>query len=533
MIVWIESSCTAAGTGANIPALASKVSFTHVERAYFLKIASPKLHTTHLTANDEAMIRCEAALLQKERGDYEGAQDIMRRLWAGVGERPEIGGLHAPIAAEVLLCVGVLTGWIGSKIQNKESQEIAKNLIGESISYFESAGDQKKAAAAQTEIAYCYWRDGQLEEARILLNGALEKLTTGGITRARALLKLAIVEFSSSRYHEALRVLTDNAAMFEKLNDLSTKGVYHGHLAIAFRNIARSEKREDYFPRAVAEFQKADEYFKLARNPVFRADVKNNAALLLSNLSRFKEAHRSLDEGRRLSVSFKDKARVAQIDESRAQVFLAEGKPEQAEAVARRSAAALEKSGHKILIADALITQGIASARSGKPARAQFILQKAYEIATEVGALDKAGLAALTLIEEVENLSPTTLQAAYDRAHEWLSKSGEKEILLRLNEAAGKLASSVRGELSAEKATEILLSKPGCLQDRVLGVEREMIKQALGQANGSITHAATSLGLSYQALAYIITARHKDLLKERSPVRRRRARTPKELKTTA
>jgi tetratricopeptide (TPR) repeat protein len=493
-----------------------------------LKKASLKLQTSHLTANEEAALRCEAALRQKDKGDYQGAQETMWRFWRGIGKRPEIDGLYAPVAAEVLLCVGVLTGWIGSKTQNKESQEIAKDLIGESISYFESAGDQKKAAAAQTEIATCYWRDGQLEEARILLRGALEKLTTGGITRARALLKLTTVEFSSSRYHEALRILTDNAPLFERLNDLTTKGVYHGHLAIALRNIAKAEKRVEYFRRAIAEFQKADEYFKLARNPVFRADIKNNAALLLSNLSRFKEAHRALDEGRRLSVSFKDKARVAQFDESRAQVFLAQGKPKQAEAVARRAASALEKSGHQAVIADALITQGIALARSGKQDQAQFILQKAYAVATQVGAFEKAGLAALTLIEEVEHLTPTTLQAAYDRAREWLSKSGKQEVLSRLNEAAGKLASSVRGELSAEQATDILLSKPGGLQQRVLDVEREMIQQALAQANGRVTHAAAVLGMSYQSLAYIIAARHKDLLKERSPVRRRRARNPRE-----
>ncbi len=495
-------------------------------------MASPKLQTSQLTANDAALQRCEAALIQKDVGDYEGAQKIMQRLWRGVGHRPEIEGLHPPVAAEVLLCAGILTGWIGSKTQNQTSQETAKNLISESIAYFEAVGDQKKAAAARTEIAYCYWRDGHLDEARIMLRAALQKLTTVGTSRARALLKLTTVEFSASRYHEMLRILTDNAALFAKINDLTTKGVYHGQLAIALRNIGNSEQRTEYFRRAVAEFQKADECYRLARNPVFRADVKNNAALLLANLARYKEAHKSLDEARRLAVNFKDKVRVSQIDGSRAEVFLAQGKPQKAELAARRASLALEKSGQQILTVGALITQGIASARSGKQERAQFILQRAYEMAIQVGVLDRAGLAALTLIEEVDDLSPSTMQAAYDRAHEWLSKSGNKEILFRLNEAAGKLASSVRGELSAEQATEIILSKPGSLQDRVLNVEREMITQALAQANGSVTHAATSLGLSYQALAYIIAARHKDLLKERSPVRRRRARSSKELKQT-
>jgi tetratricopeptide (TPR) repeat protein len=428
------------------------------------------------------------------------------------------------VAAEVLYCVGVLTGWIGSQIQFKGAQESAKDLITESITYFESVGDQRKIAEARTEVAYCYWRVGELDEARITLLEALKKLTTEGITRARALLKLTTVEFSSSRYHEALRILTDNASLFQKLDNETFRGIYHGQMAIALRNIAKSEKRTEYIQRAIVECQKADQHYKVARNPVFRADVKNNTGLLLANVSRFKEAHKYLDEARRLTVSFRDKARTAQIDESRAQVFLAQGKLGQAEIVARRAALSLKKSGHLCLAVDALITQGIALARLGRQERAQFILQRAYETAIQVDAFPKAGLAALTLIEEINQLTPAMLQAAYDRAREWLSKSEEQEILLRLNEAAGKLASSVRGELSPERATELILSTPGDLQQTRLDAEREMIRQALAQANGSVTHAARLLSLSYQGLTYIIQSRHKDLLKERSPIRRRRSR---------
>jgi tetratricopeptide (TPR) repeat protein len=319
--------------------------------------------------------------------------------------------------------------------------------------------------------------------------------------------------------------LTDNAALFQKIGNQTFKGIYHGQVAIALRNIAKSEKSTEYTEQAIVEFQKADKHYKVARNHVFRADVKNNAALLLSNLSRFAEAHRYLDEARRLSVSFKDKARTAQFDESRAQLFLAQRKPEQAEAAARRAVLALQKSGHQCLLVDALITQGIALARMGKQERAQFILQKAYENAIQVDALSKAGFAALTLIEEINELPPAMLQAAYDRAREWLSKSEEKEILRRLNEAAGKFALSMRGEqsgeLSAEQATETLLSKPRALQQKMLETEREIIRHALAQANGSITQAARLLGTTYQALTYTIESRHTELLKERTPIRRR------------
>jgi tetratricopeptide (TPR) repeat protein len=489
-----------------------------------LKIASPKLHTAHLTANAEALLRCQTALEQKDKEDYEGAQETMRRLWRGVGERPATKGLHVSVGAEVLLCVGILTGWIGSKNQIKEAQETAKNLITESIAYFESIGDQKKVAAARVEIAFCYWRDGELNEARIMLHEALKKLTTEGNTRAAALLKLTTVECSAARFHEALGILTDNATLFQKLTNHTTKGSYHTELAIILRHLSASEKREEYLRRAISEFEKADQEFKLARNPVFRAAVKNNVGLILFNLSRFKEAHKYLNEARRLTASFKDKARIAQIDESSAQVFIAEGKPKEAEAVARRAVSALEKGGHYCMMAEALTTQGIALARLRRTERAQFIFQRAIEVALRIDALNIAGLAALTLIEEVDQLSPATLQAAYQQAREWLASSQSQDVLLRLSDAAGKLATSLRGELSTEEATEILLTKPCDLQDRILKYEGALIKQALGQANGRVTHAASLLGMSYQALCYIIESRHKDLLKERSPVRRRRPR---------
>jgi transcriptional regulator with PAS, ATPase and Fis domain len=128
------------------------------------------------------------------------------------------------------------------------------------------------------------------------------------------------------------------------------------------------------------------------------------------------------------------------------------------------------------------------------------------------------------LIEEVRELSPATLHAAYQQAREWLPDSQSQEVLLRLNDAAAKLATSLRGELTGEEATEILLTKACDLQDRVLKYESSLIKQALAQANSSVTSAAALLGLSHQGLAYIIESRHPHLLKARSPIHRRRAR---------
>ncbi len=486
-----------------------------------MKMTSRKLHTTHLSANEEALLRCQSALELKDQGDYVGAQNMMGRFWKQLGQRPKTEGLHPSVAAEVLLCVGILTRWIGSKNRHEGSQELAKNLVYEGIAFYESIKDLKKIAAAQAELAYCYWREGALDEARILFNEAIAKLTTEGNTRAYALLGLAVVEWTASRFTEAQRVLDENAFLFNKITNHAIRGAYHSQLAMVIRKLTASNKREEHFKLILQNYEKADHHFKLARNNVFRADVKNNIGNLFREFGHFKEAHQYLEQARRLRVRIKDKVGVAQIDDTRAQVLIAEKKFKEAEGVARGAVRVLEKSGHQCLLADALITHGIAIARLKQSERAQFTFQKAIEIGHQVGALNKAGLAALSLIEELDELPADTLHSAYDRASEWLAKSQSQDILLRLNAAARKVFVNLRGELKPEVATETVFNTPCTFPREVLKFEAGLIGQALAQANGSVTHAAHLLGMTYQGLAYVIGSRHQDLLKARSPIHRR------------
>jgi len=484
-------------------------------------IASPRLNASTLSANDEALRRCRTALDLKDRGDYTGAQQTMHPLWKGVGERPKTTGLAPVVGAEVLLCAGILTSWIGSKNQVRDAQELAKNLITQSIVYFESSRDLTKVAVAQSEIAYCYYREGTLNEARSWLRDALNKLSFEGAARARALLKLTTVECSAARFREALELLNDNEALFRKITNHTIKGGYHTELAIILRNLATIENRPEYFRRAIDEYRKAECQFRLAHNPIFRADVINNVGFLLFKLSRYKEAHKKLDEARRLTVRFKDRTHTAQIDESRAQVLIAEDRLVEAERTARRAVSALRKSGHFCMMAEALITQGVALARLGRTAHAHFIFRQAIDEAHQVNALNIAGLAVLTLIEEIRELSPEMLQAAYRQAREWLANSQGPDLKIRLADVAGRVVESIQTELDTQKATEILLDEPRGLRAQLEKHEGVVIKRALAQVNGRVTHAASLLEINYQSLTYIIERRHPDLLKARTPIRRR------------
>jgi tetratricopeptide (TPR) repeat protein len=312
-----------------------------------MRLTLEKLESSHLTLNESAWLRCQAALEYKDRGDYEGAREVMRPFWKQFGERPNTEGLNPPMAAELLLHVGILTRWIGSKNQISEAQDAAKDLISESITLFESFGDVQCVAAARAELASCYWWAGALDEARIMLAEALQRLTIESNTRANALLFLAVVEWSASRYSHSLKLLTDNAALFKKIPNHTIRGAYHNQIAIVLRALVTVENRAEYFRRIIKEYEEADREFKLAHNTIFRADVKNNVGNVLRQMRRFKEAHKYLNEAQRLAVIIKDKAVVAQIDDTRAQLLIDEGRLNDAETVARHSVSSLKRADTK------------------------------------------------------------------------------------------------------------------------------------------------------------------------------------------
>ena len=479
-----------------------------------------RLESSHLTLNESAWLRCQAALELKDKGDYDGAREVMRPLWKQFGERPNVDGLSPAMTAEVLLHVGILTRWIGSKNQVSDAQDIAKDLISESITLFEQLGDVMRVAAARSELAICYWWAGALDEARIMLTEAIRRITTEGNTRANALIFLAAVEWSASRYGHSLKLLTENAALFRKIPNHTLKGTYHNQLAMVLRKLITVENRAEYFRRIIREYEEADHQFKLAHNALFRADVKNNVGNVLRQMRRFKEAHKYLSEARRLAVIMKDKAVVAQIDDTRAQLLTDEERFEEAEAVARGSVSSLRKSGHQILLVDSLITHGIALARLGRKEQAQFTFQNAIELAHETNALNKAGIAALTLIDEIDDLKPDVLAVAYERASEWLATCYNQGLLLRFKTVGIKLARELRRDRKTENVA-LLFNRPIHLLDETLRFERDLISDALAKANRRVTHAAKLLGIRYQTLASIIESRHPDLLKERTPVYRR------------
>lgn len=130
-----------------------------------------------------------------------------------------------------------------------------------------------------------------------------------------------------------------------------------------------------------------------------------------------------------------------------------------------------ENNARLNLLADALIAQGIALARLQKLEAAQATLERAIAVAQESGAPDKAGLGALTMIEELEQLSRETLLSAYELASVGMAKMRNRKLQWRVIGAAKKVMASFRGEMDPDRALEILLPRPTRLHEPIVTSE--------------------------------------------------------------
>jgi len=479
------------------------------------QIADPSL-----TPNERAQLRCQLAKQLEEKGSYEAAREVMGDLWQGVGHRPVLEGLDQAAAAEVMLRVGVLTGWIGSCKQIEGAQETAKNLISESLTRFEALGQTEKVAEAQTDIAYCYWRQGAFTEARVWLREALDHLPNDedSDVKAVALLRLAIVERSAKRFNDALRIHIEAAPIFARSTNHALKGKFHIGFGFVLRNLGTAEQREDYIDQALIEYAAASYHFEQAGHARYQAYVENNLGFLFGTIKKFTEAHEHLDRAQALFTSLKDKTQIAQVDDTRARVLIEERRVSEAERFARSAVQALEDSDQQALLAEALTTYGITLARLGQHKQARSALQRAIAVAQNAGDTEGAGQAALAIIEELgDRLTVDDLSTTYEHALDLLSNSKHSAIKDRLLSCARRVLFLI-GVLPSPPTWEGF-----SLTEAVRRYEGRIIERALRDAGGLVTRAAHLLGYTHHyTLINKINKWHRHLLSTRSPIIQRR-----------
>ena len=474
----------------------------------------------NLSSNECVQLRCQLAKQFEKMGNQEAARGVMGNLWPTFGKPPNLYKLDKRTSAEVLLRVGVLTGWIGNSKRIEGSQKVAKSLIGESITIFESLPDVKKVAEAQIEIALFYMREGALDIARKLYAEALAMLDDEDADlKATAVVRSAIVEVRAHRLKAALSILTTAVELFEASNSHLLKGAFHNELALVIKNLGASESGPDYIDRVLKEYATASFHLEQAGNARFQGVVENNLGMFFLHIHKFAEAHEHLDRAQALYTQLDDRIHLAELEESRARVLLAEGAISKAAKIAHTAIRVLEKSDQQLSLAEALTTEGVALSRLHRIEQSRATLERAISIAEQAGDLERAGLAALSLIEQLfEHLSDDELCSVLERARCFLKDTQDTALLHRLTECACSVLSRIH--TTHPDWTTFSLS------ETLRRHEGRYIQMALEDCGGSVTKAAGLLNLhGHQTLNFILNSRHPRLLKARTPIRPRRRST--------
>src|SRR5207237_2411000 len=289
-----------------------------------------------------------------------------------------------------------------------------------------------------------------------------------------------------------------------------------------FRRLITEQNRDEYVDRALMEYTAAGFHFEQAGNTRYLASVENNLGFLFFTIGKYEEAHKHLDHARHLFFALSDVGMIAQVDETRARTLLAEGHFKEAEKFARLAVKTLEKGDEHALLAEALTTHGTTFARLGDHSSAKRLFQRAIEVAETTGDLEGAGRAKLSIIEELSGQTPAPqLVSIYQSATELLKQSQDPSTSKRLIACAQKVIDGLKTR--EFQGYEVKGLSWAAFKREIRRAQKALLARALQQAEGSVTKAAHLLGFKHhQSLISIINIRHKELLKTRSKIRKRR-----------
>ena len=164
---------------------------------------------------------------------------------------------------------------------------------------------------------------------------------------------------------------------------------------------------------------------------------------MLLSLKRLCEAEKRLILARKLFDGLDDKVRRAQVDETLAQLHLADNKIDLAERAILRAVEGLGNGGEDAHLAEVLSTHGVILCRLGRHREAKRVLERSNRMAENCGDREGAGRALLIVIEEMfEELDDAERLEIRDRLDMLLSHSQQRLTLERLRTCQERMAKS-------------------------------------------------------------------------------------------
>lgn len=122
----------------------------------------------------------------------------------------------------------------------------------------------------------------------------------------------------------ALDIYDSCAGAVSECRDLEVIAKYHTGLARLYEHLADRDRDPEFYDKAIIECEAARFHYEQINDP-FALSIDNNIALLLIRLGRTAEAHELLARARAAAEGASEFGRVAEMDDTRALAYEAEG----------------------------------------------------------------------------------------------------------------------------------------------------------------------------------------------------------------
>lgn len=292
------------------------------------------------------------SLVKLERcGLYEQALAELKDIWRDTNEPPDTAGCTSLETAETILRCGSLIGFHGHNKQILDAQEKSKNLLTEARRQFLNIGNVEKIAECENYLALAYWRTGELNEAATFIAEALSHpLDNSCDTRIYSHLIRSLIFLSFGRYAEITADLAKLENDFRRYGDAFLNGSFCTNLGIALKNLGRTDE-------ALRNFEHARYYHQKSRHRIYLGTVENNLAQLYKIEKQFAKAHEWADCATKTFKLIKDRTREGCSLDTKAQIYLTEGKYTEALKAAEKSIEILKKSENSAYLSVSYLTK--------------------------------------------------------------------------------------------------------------------------------------------------------------------------------
>lgn len=446
---------------------------------------------------------CEEIYECEMRGDLRQAIDLLAPYWKGFDSEINISSVTKIAAANLLLRFGSVISAYGSAEQINNSQEKARECLSRAGRIFDDLDDSEGKAQCQNKTGVTYWRNGDLDTAQIYFRESLFYARSNE-SKAIANLNLAMSESSSFRHSSALKFY-ETAYQFIGGISVFTEAKIRNGIGLVYKDIGKSlseTERGAYFDKAIIEFEGALICYEAVQNSRSMILARNNIGFLYYSIGLYDEALRVLEIAEAEARRIQDKDHLSVVSDTLARALIAKGDTRRAVEVAADSVRYLESFESSNLLATALITYGIALARSGEIEKAKSAFRQAEEVAHFIQDFTLANSARLFALREMFSAySPKDRLSSYLDAVKNLSGNQEKDISDALDDIAAKIEPEIESSVpkaETDKRDLIPLSRPFSLDEKLKTISREYIEAAIRETSGNQSRAAALLGMSRQ-----------------------------------